>query len=365
MMKTLIKNVIQTINEYFLPHVPLRHIHLFNFGLRTISLPNFETLNSNARIWGGVDNRSTAESKMYRLLKNEKVQKIFIKILRGLNLLTPESFVNIDFSTFTKGWKHSEYQVLTFGLQTYLGRSIPLYFGTITYPVKTAGSQNIFIIETVKKFGEIFGFYPTFIMDRGFTVPDLIRFFVEEGITFFVRSKSGKSVTILSMREFKDTNEVDRLVKSRHIKKKDTLVKVYGYPMRLVISDKDGKDKEPWYILTNDFKSPRKEVLKTYYHRFEIEETFKDLKHLKNLEELQVKTEKSFRAVMWFMILGCWLAYFTQLVQERTKTGVKIIYQKIKVNSHKTLSIFRTFFESIQRLFYSLHAYLTRRSRFR
>ncbi|OGK10191.1 hypothetical protein A2767_01945 [Candidatus Roizmanbacteria bacterium RIFCSPHIGHO2_01_FULL_35_10] len=105
-MKLLIKNVIQKINEYFLPYVSLRHFHLFNFGLRTISLPNFESLNSNARIWGGVDKRSTAESKMYRLLKNESVRNIFIKILKGLNLLTPKSFVNIDFSTFTLGWKH-------------------------------------------------------------------------------------------------------------------------------------------------------------------------------------------------------------------------------------------------------------------
>jgi len=63
-MKDLIKNVIQTINENFLPHVSLRHIHLFKFGLRTISLPNFESLNSNARVWGGVDNRSTANQNV-------------------------------------------------------------------------------------------------------------------------------------------------------------------------------------------------------------------------------------------------------------------------------------------------------------
>ena len=120
-MKTLIKKVIETINEYFLPYVSLKHIYLFKFGLATISLPNFESLNSNARIFGGVNNRSTAESKMYRLLKNETLRNIFVKILKGLGLVTPESFVNIDFSTFTLGWKHKEFQVLIFGLQTFLG----------------------------------------------------------------------------------------------------------------------------------------------------------------------------------------------------------------------------------------------------
>jgi hypothetical protein len=360
-MKILIKNVIQIIDEYFLPSVSLRHLKLFNFGLRTLSLPNFESLNSNARVWGGVDKRSTAETKMYRLLKNERILQIFTRILKGLSLLTPDSFVNIDFLTFTKGWKHPEFQVLAFGLQTFLGRAIPLYFNTIQYPIKTVGSQNVFIIDTIKKFGKIFGFYPQFVLDRGFAIPDLIRFFAEEGVTYALRSKSGKTVTIIPMREFKDMDEIDKRIKMKHIKEKDIMVKVYGLPQHLIISDDNGKDKEPWYILTNDFSSPRKKILETYYHRFEIEETFKDLKHLKNLEQLQVKSEKSFRTVMWFMILGCWLAYFAQSIQEKTKVGVKIIYQTIRVNSHKTLSFFRTFFEGIQRIFYSVHAYLTRK----
>lgn len=364
-MKILIRNVIQTINEYFIPHVPLRHVHLFNFGLKTMSLPNFQSLNSNARVWGGVDSRSTAESKMYRLLKNDKIKDIFVKIVKGLGLVTPESFVNIDFSTFTRGWPHKEFQVLAFGLQTLLGRAIPLFFNTIIYPILTAGSQNIFIIETIKMFGKILGFYPRFVLDRGFAIPALIRFFIDEDIIFFVRSKSGKAVTIIPMREFRDLDQVDNLIKARHIKEKDLTVKVYGKPMRLVISDKEGKDKEPWYILTNDFSSPRKKILETYYHRFEIEETFKDLKHLKNMEHLQVRTEKSFKTVMWFMILGCWLAYFTQTIQGKTKRGVRIVHHKVQVNYHKTLSFFRTFFESIQKIFYSVHAYLTRKSRFR
>lgn len=364
-MKALIKNVIGTINEYVIPYVPLKQIHLFNFGLRTISLPNFESLNSNARVWGGVNSRSTAESKMYRLLKNETVRKIFVKILKGVGLVTPESFVNIDFSTFCGGWSHPEFQVLTFGLQTLMGRAIPLFFNAIRYPVKTAGSQNIFIIETIKNLKEILGFSPIFVLDRGFAIPSLIHFFLEEEIVYHIRSKSGKTVTMYPMREVKNMEEIDSLIKMKQVREKDVVVKVYGTPQRLVISDHEGKNKEPWYILTNDFSSPRKKVLETYYYRFEIEETFKDLKHLKNLEHLQVRSEKSFKTVMWFMILGCWLAYLVHMIQTNTKEGVKMIYQRVKVNAHKTLSFFRAFFESIQKVFYFIHATLTRKSQFR
>lgn len=364
-MNVLTRNIVNTINRYFISHVSLKHIHLFRFGLITISLPNFQSLNSNARIWGGSDNRSTAESKMYRLLKNETIRNVFVTILKGLQLITPESIVNVDFSTFAGGWSHPEFQVLTFGVQTYIGRAIPIFFDIIRYPIEYAGSQNIFIIEAIKKFKNIFDFYPVFVFDRGFAIPSLITFLVNEGIVFYVRSKSGKTVRIISMKSFKDMVEVDRLVKAHQIKEKDTTVKVYGKPMRLVISDKDGKDKEPWYILTSDFSSPRKKILETYYFRFEIEETFKDLKHLRNLEHIQVKTEKSFRTTLWFMILGCWLAYFIQIIQEKTKQTVTTIHQSIRINSHKTLSFFRTFFESIQRCFYFIHAYLTRKSRFR
>lgn len=368
-MEDLVKNVIGVINQNFIPHVPLKHIHLFKFGLATISLPNFESLNSNARIWGGVDNRSTAESKMYRLLKNETVRELFPRILKVLGWITPQSIVIIDFSTFTAGWSHPEFQVLTFGLQTYLGRAIPLFFDIICYPILKEGSQNIFIINAIKKFKAIFGFYPQFILDRGFAIPSLIKFFISEGIIFYVRSKSGKVVKILSMREIKDMEELDKLIPAGKIKEKDVMVKVYGHPMRLVISDKKTENKEPWYILTNDFTSPRKKVIETYYHRFEIEETFKDLKHLKNLEKTQIKSEKSFRTTLWFMILGCWLAYLVQISYQKTTETLKSfsngLYHAVKVNAHKTLSFFRSFFEAVQRCFYFVHAYLTRKSRFR
>lgn len=368
-MDPLIRQTVSVIHEYFFPLVRLKQLHLFKFGLATISLPAFESLNSNARIWGGYESRSTAESTMYRLLKNKRMQTIGATILSTFRWITPESMVNIDFSTFSAGWMYPEFQVLAFGMQTLSGRAIPLFFDIIQYPIKTAGSQNTFIIEAIKRLKNIVGFYPSFVLDRGFAIPSLIKFFIEEGIMFYVRSKSSKTVTILSMREIKDMEELDKLIPTGKIKEKDVMVKVYGKPMRLVISDRDGKNKEPWYILTNDTISPRKKVIETYYHRFEIEETFKDLKHLKGMEGIKVKSETTFRVVLWFMMMGCWLAYLVQQTYQKAKETTTAfshgIYRNVKTNTHKTLSVFRTFFEAIQRCFYFVQAALTRKSRVR
>lgn len=149
---------------------------------------------------------------MYRLLKNETMQTVGATILNSFSWITTKSMVNVDFSTFSAGWMYPEFQVLTFGLQTQLGRAVPLFFDIIQYPIKTAGSQNIFIIQAIKKLKSILGFYQQFILDRGFAILFLIDFFIQEGITFYVRSKSGKTLTILSMREIKDMNELDKLM---------------------------------------------------------------------------------------------------------------------------------------------------------
>lgn len=366
-MKDLVRDTLAVINQYFIPFVQLKHLHLFRFGLATLSLSPFESLNCNARIWGGVESRSTAESKMYRLVNNAGMHTIGIKLLRSFAWITPDSMVNIDFSTFSSGWMYPEFQVLAFGMQTLSGRAVPLFFDIIQYPITTTGSQNIFIIETIKRFKRILGFYPQFVLDRGFAIPSLVQCFIEEGITFYVRSKSGKTVTIVSMKEFTSMEELDHLVPAGKIKEKDVMVKVYGRPLRLIISDHDGKNKEPWYILTNDTVSPRKKIIETYYHRFEIEETFKDLKHLKGMEGIKVKSENTFRVVLWFMIMGCWIAYLVQQTYQTTTETMKAfshsIYQKAKTNPHKRLSFFRTFFEAIQRCFYFVQACLIRKSR--
>src|SRR6266478_1277159 len=105
-----------------------------------------------------------------------------------LHLVSVTDTVNVDFSTF------GGFQVLTFAKQTHLGRALPLYFETITYPIASVGSQTIFIQETIKQFIALVGFTPHLVFDRGFESPYLVPFLVKEKIPFTIRFKKDKHI---------------------------------------------------------------------------------------------------------------------------------------------------------------------------
>jgi IS4 transposase len=108
-----------------------------------------------------------------------------------------------------------------------------------------------------------------------------------EQVTFYVRMKAGRFVEIFGK---------DILVKD--VAFRDQTIVLYGVRLRLVISAKTKAWKEPWYILTSDFESSTERIIKLYYHRFEIEESFKDVKHLRGLINIQVQKALSFKIIM-------------------------------------------------------------------
>ena len=281
-----------------------------------------------------IANESTAQSKIFRLTSKEKILEYFPKLLTKLNLVNKTSLVNVDFSTFCG------FETLAFGVQTNEGRAIPVWANCLTYPIKEVGSQNLFVIDEVKALGEALGFYPRFVFDRGFWIPDMIKFFLEEKITFYLRIKQGKLL-----------EQVDGQVKSaKALGKlmKDIQIKQYGETVRLIVSPpppgklikKEGKLVERWYILTNDFKSSREKVLDIYRHRFEIEETFKDLKHISDLKKFFVKKKLTFRILLFFACLAFWVAY---LCRKFTSLNITALHPK------KKRSYFRLWWEEIQR----------------
>jgi DDE family transposase len=326
-MLNILQKSVEIINTQFFPHVTLKHIHQFRFGIQAFTFSPFSSLNSNARLV--VENRQTASSKMYRLTRNTGMRKNFFSILKACNFVNDKSVVIIDFSTFC------EFQVLTLALQTREGRAIPLFFDIITYPITEATSQNIFIQETLKKFHDILGFYPSFVLDRGFAIPSLMTFFIDNQITFYVRAKKGKHVVVLN-----EAGDEQRLPIA-DIKVYDQQIKAYEYQLRLITSDKPKDKKEPWYILTNDTNRKRKEIIEIYYYRFEIEEVFKDIKHLFKLKQFFITEKQPFQIVLWFIIAGTWLAYLIDEIRLRRQE-----------HEHKKLSFIRLWFEGLHRSFY-------------
>lgn len=320
------------VNTKILPQVKTKHQGLFSFGIQALSFSPFSSLNSNAR--GIIKNPNTACSKVYRLVSKESILDYFPKLLTQFNLIEKTSLINVDFSTFCG------FETLAFGVQTKEGRAIPAWANCITYPIKEIGSQNIFVLDEIRALGLSLGFYPRFVFDRGFWIPDMIKFFLKGNITFYLRIKASKLLE--SEAGIKSAKALGKMAK-------DIPIKLHEYPLRLIISPpppkKKGKSlKERWYILTNDRKSSREQVLDIYQHRFEIEETFKDLKHVSRLKKLLIKKKLTFKILLMFVCLSFWIAYLL-----RNLTQLKNLATQALVNPKKKRSYFKIWWEEIQR----------------
>lgn len=254
-------------------------------------------------------------------------------------LVARKSLINIDFSSFCG------FETLAFAVQTQNGRALPIWAGCLRYPILTPGSQNLFILEKLKALKTTLGFFPKLVFDRGFLIPILLKFMLLEKIIFYLRIKKGKSLLWI------DGNGNPKRLPALKIGKKtlDTKVYLYGKKLRLITSDipkrKKGQEKrenvEPWYILTSDFKSKRNEVLKVYRTRFEIEESFKDLKHLFGLKKFGIKKKLTFLILLWFHILSFWLSHWClkpKLLKPLTRN----------LNPKKKRSFVRIWFEGLE-----------------
>lgn len=301
--------------------VPKQISKLYDFGLQVLTARFVVSLRANARLLPL--NWHTAKSKMYRLLGNGKISLLFLDLLKSLCLVGEKDIVVVDFSDFGNG-----FQVLMFAKQTKRGRAIPLYFEILRYPIDE-GSQNIFVIQAIKNFSHFLGFKPKLVFDRGFACPYIVKFMARNKYIFLIRIKKKKSAQdIKTMQMF--------LVKDSE--KKDRMVWMYSKRLRLIISDQTKGSSEPWYLMTNDFKSSRQTIIDLYYHRFEIEEFFRDAKRLLNLEHVNFQKEISLRNSLWFVLLGVW--FFQSLDEQMDENDEK---------ARKTLrlSAIRYFFEKM------------------
>lgn len=306
-----------------LPYILRKHRQQFSFGFEALTLAPFISLNGNARMI--IKNRNTAESKVKRLVRNPAFLEYFPSLVKRLSFIKPCDRINVDFSTF------GGFQILTFAKQTSLGRAIPVHIAAITYPILNPGSQTQFIIREVKQFVKLFGFPVHLVFDRGFELPYLANSLVDNQIKFTIRMKKDKHI---------DYKGKDIPLRNLPWFEGDVLVEIYGKILRIVRSQKKKNMKEPWYLLTNDFKSTKDVIIADYYFRFEIEETFKDLKHIFKLSKFyKIKKKQTFLILLWFCIIGIWMSFLLT---------ARYLKQRVIQNKHKLLSFTRFFFEQIQ-----------------
>jgi len=284
------------------------------FGYKALSLQRIQSVNSNAR--STVANTNTAESKAYRLGCSKLLRRAFPKLISHLGLVRNGDIIAVDFSDF------GIVQVLMFAKQTHSGRALPIWFAVLPYGWTEETSQNTFVVQAIRQFLHLVPGGVRLVFDRGFACPTITGYLARQGILFYQRIKGDKKV--LGRKGGKKAREFGT---GKHP------IWVYGHRLNLVVTlepdvrmKTSGKAKEPWFIVTNDLEASAEEVTEIYYHRFEIEEVFKDAKHLFGLEYVQFKKPERLTTVLWFVMLGMWL----HLHLEQTIQVSRDVVQKTK-----------------------------------
>jgi len=315
----ILPQVREKINHHILPVVKPKWRPRVVLGLQALSLQPFVSLNANARMSG--NNPVAQERQMYRLL-NTSLSSVFTSLIEQFHEVTQESVIALDFSIF------HPFALLCFALQTRDGRAVPIWQDVLKYPVEK-NSQNIFILDALSELKAVVGTSFKLVCDRGFIGEHLIHGFLDRELTFYVRLKAGQHWLVQGKRKV-----------LRKQWKLDQTGKIYGEQLRIVRSSrtlqKQLKATERWYILTNDFQSSREEILRIYYHRFEIEETFKDLKHIFTAKVSWMKKTSTIKTILWFQIIGIWLCWkLKHLIPpeknlKKLRSWIKRIFEQIQ-----------------------------------
>jgi len=349
----IVRGIRNTTQKQLLKAVPKRWKHQFNFGLKAYGLKPFQSAASNGR--GVVANAHTAATKTDRLLANIKLAEHLGTVFDTLKLVKPSSFVNVD---------HSDMHgllALVGALQTRKGRALPCmveatYASTIPANSDKPRWQKLraammasrltqsftgHVIDSLQDLADRLGFWPKLVFDRGFANESIITHLQAEGATFYVRLKGGR---------FVEFDGQKTLVKT--LLEKDATVQLFGLRLRIVRSPKSRRAKEPWYILTNDFSSSRNKIVKIYYHRFEIEETFKDIKHIFEYKRTRLNSPNSLKVLLWLVSLGIAMLYLVTKRQAR-QCGFESEHS-CKAHPKKQTSWLRQAYEILQQAYSQL-----------
>jgi hypothetical protein len=291
---------------------------------------------------------------MARLLGNAKLPETFGSVVAGFGLVTEQNFVNVDHSDF------SGLVALVFAMQTRIGRALPIFLETSysgklsarsdaskrTKLLRTqyealADNETKRTIASLKALRETLGFWPKLVFDRNFGGGAIVRFLAQEKASFYIRLKASRLVDISGTSLSVST-----------AKRADETVVVAGITLRVIRSPQPTQGAtsgrtgstatEPWYILTNDHMSSRNRIVKIYYHRFEIEETFRDIKTTLGLRRTKLTKPNSLAILLWFVSLGILILYLAGV----GCYGIRALRRKLmRPHPKKKLSWYRILME--------------------
>ncbi len=307
--KVTIPAYARIVQQQFIPALPDYWSHLLRFGIQALTLKPFVSLASNAR--QTIAHPDTASTTMDRLVGNSGLAKALAQTVASLGMITPRTILACDHSTF------NGLMAFVGAIQTRRGRAIPCLVETLYSQHLPAGKtapkrkQKLRLarkaagirmydqaLAALEELAAALGFWPRLVFDRGFGGLPLIRPLVAHRAIFYIRLKADRLVE-LGGAEYQAFG----------LPADDMVVAVGGLSLRVIRSDQPDDDGEPWLILTSDMKKSRRKIIRIYYHRFEIEETFRDLKHILGLKLTRLSKPLSLKMVLWFASLRFILGY--------------------------------------------------------
>lgn len=347
----IVRTIRTKIQKQLLPSVPSRWRKQLSFGLQAYGLKAFQSAAGNARMTA--KKPQTGIRKSERLFQNRKLADTLGTVFDSLDLVKPSSFVNVDHSDM------NGLMALVGAIQTRLGRALPCFIET-TYSDRLSARKDApprkralrkaraeerqfrsltgHTIDALQDFADRLGFWPKLVFDRGFCNESIVEHLQAAGATFYIRVKAGRYVQFDGQKT---------KIKIQDLRQKDATIQLYGLTLRVIRSTKDGKNDEPWYILTNDMGSSRSKIVRIYYYRFEIEETFRDIKHIFEFKRTRLNKPLSLKLLLWFVSLGIALLYLATRPKRAPSYAAETEHSR-KTHPKKQTSWLRQAYEQLQ-----------------
>lgn len=296
---TTIQNIQACVQQLTAAYIPKKLHPRFLSGIEALSTKRLSSLNANGRSLS--ENRWTGESKMRRTVSDERFPHLLLRII--IKEFLPKKGrlqLSLDHSTF------GCFTLAVFALSAGKGRALPVWC-----VITRTGKGHKLLKPLLRGFSALVDQLSyqqrkrvVVVMDRWFDIPELLLWLDDHHLWFVVRLKADRPIGVPWI-------EPHRTLPTGEISLPETNVTYHRRDWRVARSDYRAsmKQEEPWFLLTNipSSKLTRRQIIRIYAKRFEIEEYFKDVKWVEGYEWHQMKKLQTARTVFAFVFLGWWL----------------------------------------------------------
>jgi len=283
----------------------LRKTQIINLGLAIFGMTTQQSANMSqiVRAWNQTTSHRHRWKRLQRFFSNHLIKPEILMqswVRWCLKMFTsPDQPVKIaiDWSTLKQG-----HQMCMLALVCN-GRGVPLMWQIVPTWQDIKDSQNRIEQRLLAKLiNQIRSSVPEhqiiLIGDRGFGYVDLIQFLLKKEVSFVLRVKADVIITTQDSQE----------IKLRNLHSALSADKVQWFPqityrkhhpvsgINLAATVAEGSD-DPWLLVTS--LDSAEQTITSYQSRFQIEEWFKDLKHMIKIADLRTKNIKRIRRIVF------------------------------------------------------------------